>query len=84
MPIEITFFVLVSAFGAVVTAMAIVGLMCMTGAVRLTPCWQCQRLTINQQDGPLKQCLHCRVAVHLHDLARHHGLRDLLGHHHPA
>lgn len=84
MPIEVTFFVLVSVFGAVVTAMAIVGVMCLTGAVKLTPCLQCQRLTINQQDGSLKHCVRCRAVAHLHAIARHHGLRDLLGHHHPA
>lgn len=84
MPIEVTFFVLVSVFGAVVTGMAIVGTMCLTGAVCLTPCWHCQRLTINQQDGPLKQCVRCRVGAYLHNLGRHHGLRDLLGHHRPA
>jgi hypothetical protein len=71
MPIEITFFVLVSVFGAVVTGMAIVGALCLTGAVRLTPCWHCQRLTVNQQDGPLKECVYCRAGHHLHDL-RHH------------
>lgn len=83
MPIEITLFVLVGGFGAVVTAMAIVGVMCLTGAVRLTPCQQCQRLTIDQQDGSLKYCIHCRVASHLRD-AVPHGLRHLLGHHRAA
>lgn len=79
MAIDVVVFVLVFVFGAVVTGMALEGLLCWANVIQIVDCTRCERLaTVPARPQSPPVCAHCRARAWLD---RHHLSAVHVGHH---